>query len=185
MVPGIAKVYGSMNEPMVDERLGHFQNVQIPVNHTDGPAKWWLVDNNKVEYLVPQNDKEHNELLNKYYHTRMTNPMWKEMGREAEKAAPHYNDKDTQLRTNLGARSSFVTDIVYDPNTERAMVQLNGGNYYTYAATPQQLIQFMRAGSLGKEINKIKHGQGHSLQKTAARQQPHKSGLNIRSMFGV
>jgi hypothetical protein len=187
MTPGLmTKMFGSqMEEPMVDERFGHFQNIQIPVQKTPGPANWWLVQPGDAEYLTPQTQDEHNKLLNTYYSSRLSNPQWKEMGRAEEKNSPHYSDKDNRLRKNLGARSSFVTDIVYDPETERAMIQLGGGKYYTYAATPEQLKSFMRAGSLGKEINRIKRGQGTSLEKTSARQSPNKSGFNIRSLFGV
>ena len=61
------------------------------------------------------------------------------------------------------------------------MVKL-GDKYYTYSATPNQLKAFMSAGSLGKEINRIKNGRGSSLHKTTARQQPK---VNINSLFGV
>ena len=186
MTPGIANVFWhGFTEPVVSERMGTFQNVQIPVQKTSGPANWWVTSPDKAELVIPQTQKEHDDLLNKYYHTRETNPMWKEMGRAAEKDSPHYNDKDNKIRGDLGARSSFVTDIVYDPNTQRAMVQLGGGKYYTYDASPEQLKAFLKAGSLGKEINRIKHGQGSSLRRSSARQQPNRTGLNIRSMFGV
>jgi hypothetical protein len=91
------------------------------------------------------------------------------------------------LRKNLGARSSFVTDIVYDPETQRAMIQLGGGKYYTYSCTPEQLRAFMSAGSLGREINNIKWNRGTSMSKTTARQQPNvkSGGMSIRNLFGV
>ena len=184
MVPGIANIFGSgFAEPMVDERMGSFQNVRIPVSHFGNPQNFSM-SMSDADFVVPQTQKEHNELLNKYYHTRQTNPMWREMGRAAEQDSPHFNDKDTKLRKDIKARSSFVTDIVYDPNTQRAMVQLGGGDYYTYAATPDQLRKFLMAGSLGKEINRIKRGNGSSMSKTTARQQP-RGGTSITSMFGV
>lgn len=187
-MPGIANVFGSgFAEPMVNEQMGSFQNVRIPVSHFPGQAQLWSMSMNDADFLVPQTQKEHNDLLNKYYATRQTNPQWREMGRAAEQDSPHFSDKDNQLRKNLGARSSFVTDIVYDPETQRAMVQLGGGKYYTYSCTPQQLQAFMRAGSLGREINNIKWNRGTSMNKTTARQQPNvkSGGLSMRSLFGV
>lgn len=185
MTPGIAAMFGSgFAEPMVDERLGRFQNVRIPVSHFSDPQNFKM-NLSDVDYLVPQTQKEHNDLLNKFYHTRKENPMWKEMGREAEKDSPHFSDKDTTLRKDIKARSSFVSDIVYDPETKNLMVQLgNGGKYYTYSCTPDQLREFLSAGSLGKEINRIKWNKGTSLQKTSARQQP-RSGSSISKLFGV
>ena len=188
MGPGIAKIFGSgFAEPMVDERMSSFQNVRIPVSYFPGQAQLWSMSMSDSDYTVPQTQKEHNDLLNKYYSTRQTNPRWKEMGRAAEQDSPHFSDKDNSLRKNLGARSSLVTDIVYDPETRRAMVQLGGGKYYTYSATPEQLRAFLRAGSLGREINNIKYGKGTSMSKTSARQQPNvKSGaFSLRSLFGV
>lgn len=187
-MPRIANVFRSrVAEPMVNEQMGSFKNIRIPVSHFPGEAQLWSMSMNDVDFLVPQTQKEHNDLLNKYYATRQTNPRWRAMGRAAERSSPHFSDKDSQLRKNLGARSSFVTDIVYDPETQRAMVQLNGGKHYTYSCTPQQLQAFMRAGSLGREINNIKWNHGTSMNKTSAKQQPNviSGGLSIRSLFGV
>lgn len=186
MAISIAEIFGSgFAEPMVDERLGRFQNVRVPVSYYPGQAQLWSMNMSDSDYLVPQTQKEHNDLLNKYYAQRKTDPQWKEKGRAAEKDSPHYNDKDNSLRKNLGARSSFVTDIVYDPETQRAMIQLGGGKYYTYSCTPEQLRAFMSAGSLGREINRIKWGRGSSMNKTTARQQPRLGGVSIRNSFGV
>jgi hypothetical protein len=65
------------------------------------------------------------------------------------------------------------------------MIQLGGGKYYTYSCTPEQLRAFMSAGSLGREINRIKWGKGSSMNKTTARQQPRLGGVSIRNSFGV
>lgn len=190
MAPSIANIFGSgFAEPKVQERLGRFQHVRVPVSYFPGQAQYWAMNMSDADYLVPQTQKEHEDLLNKYYAQRKTDPQWKEKGRAAEKDSPHYSDKDNQLRKNLGARSSFVTDIVYDPETQRAMVQLGGGKYYTYSCSPDQLRAFMSAGSLGREINNIKWNRGTSMAKTTARQQPHVrasgNSLSLKSLFGV
>lgn len=193
MAISIAEIFGSapgpmgsmFEEPMIDERMGSFQNVRVPVDYYPGRPQGWSMNASDREYVSPQTQKEHNELLNTFYAQRRTDPQWKEKGRAAEKDSPHYSDKDNSLRKNLGARSSFVTDIVYDPETQRAMIQLGGGKYYTYSCTPEQLRAFMSAGSLGREINRIKWGNGSSMNKTTARQQPNVKGVSIRSSFGV
>lgn len=198
MTPGMmAKLFGSTPGPMgsmFDESMVYepmsesdFQNIRVPVSHFPGNPQYWSMNPNDTEYLVQQSEKEHNDLLNKYYADRKTDPLWKEKGQKAEQDSPHYSSKDNQFRKDLGARSSFVTDIVYDPTTKRAMVQLGGGKYYTYSCTPDQLKAFMRAGSLGQEINRIRWNHGSSMSKTTARQQPNvkSGGMSIRSLFGV
>lgn len=190
MAPSIANIFGSgFAEPKVQERMGRFQHVRVPVSYFPGQVQNWAMSMNDSDYLVPQTPQEHEDLLNKYYAQRKTDPQWKEKGRQAEQDSPHYSDKDNSLRKNLGARSSFVTDIVYDPETQRAMIQLGGGKYYTYSCTPEQLRAFMSAGSLGREINNIKWNRGTSMSKTTARQQPHVrasgNSLSLKSLFGV
>lgn len=195
MAVSIADIFGSapgpmgsmFDEPPVREVMGAFQNVRVPVSYYPGQVQNWSMNPNDREYVVAQTPKEHDDLLNKYYAQRKTDPQWKEKGRKAEQDSPHYSDKDNTLRKNLGARSSFVTDIVYDPETQRAMIQLGGGKYYTYSCTPDQLRAFMSAGSLGREINNIKWNHGTSMSKTTARQQPNvkSGGLSLKSLFGV
>ena len=47
-----------------------------------------------------------------------------------------------------------------------------GGQWYTYSATPDQFQKFLTSGSLGREMNRIKHDRSTSMNKTAARLQP-------------
>ena len=90
MTPGIAAMFGSVPgpmgsvvaEPMVDERLGTFKNIAIPVSYVPGPPQNYSIAASDVEYLFPQDNNEHNKLLNTFYSQRSTNPLWKEMGRE-------------------------------------------------------------------------------------------------------
>ena len=195
MAVSIANVFGSPPGPMgsvfdelpVKEQMGTFQNVHVPVSYFPGQIQLWSMNMNDADYLVPQTQKEHEELLNKFYPQRKTDPLWKEKGRKAEQESPHYSDKDNQLRKNLGVRSSFVTDIVYDPVNKMAMVQLGGGKYYTYACSPAQLKAFLSAGSLGREINNIKRNHGTSMSKTSFRQEPNvkSNGMSMRNLFGV
>lgn len=172
MVPGIAKIFGSMpgpvgavemglDEPMVDERLGSFQKISIPVRYGH-PKSWQLAPSHK-EYLIPQTDKEHLDLLNKYYAFRATDPMWKEHGRQAEQESPHFNDKDTTLRKNIDARSSWIEGVQYDPTNKRVYIDFGGGNVYEYGATPDQFRRFMSSGSLGAQISRIKNGTSQNL----------------------
>ena len=172
----IAQVFGNaaMDAPVHDP-LGHFGDVRIPVTHTSSPAYW---STGETEYVLPQTQQEHDDALNKYYAMRQQMPNWRELGQVEEYNLPHINSKDAQLRKNLGARSSFVTDIVYNPDDNVAMIQLGGGKYYTYYATPKDMQQFLSVGSLGQEINRIKRNRGTSLKKTTSRRQP-----NVRQSF--
>lgn len=155
MALSIASVFGSQEEPMVNEKLGAFQKIAIPVSM--GMPLAWHIRPDDVDYLIAQDDKEHNDLLNKYYAQRRTNPMWKELGRIAEREAAHFNDKDTSLRKNIGAKSSWIKGVEYDP--ERQLVFLDfGGKQYKYAATPAQFKEFMSRGSLGAQITPIRMG---------------------------
>ena len=159
----VAQTYSTLTQdvPMVDDRLGDFSTLFIPVSHTSGPGNWGISD---VEYVIPQTQEEHNDLLNTYYAQRKTNPQWKEMGEEEEKKAKHFNSKDGKPRTDLGAQSSVIDEIAYDPDDNSAWLQMNG-KWYQYSATPDQFQTFLKSGSLGKEMNRIKKGDSMSLTK--------------------
>lgn len=156
-----------LEEPPVHDELGSFKQIRIPVAHTGGRA---FFSTNEPEYLQPQTQSEHDDLLNSFYEQRLEMPNWKEMGYEIEQENPHYDSQDTALRKDLNAQSSLVQDIQYDPNTNTAMVKI-GKKYYNYSATPDQLKNFMTEGSLGKGINRIKRGYG-SMMRTASTQMP-------------
>lgn len=181
-----ANVAEALNEPMVDEQMGSFGDIRIPVSHLPGAAQYWGAVGNALDYVTPQTQEEHNKLLNTYYNQRTTNPKWKEMGRAAEKDSPHYNDKDNVIRKDIGARSSVVQDIGYNKDQNLAYLKI-GNNWYTYAATPEQFKAFLQAGSLGREMNNIKNGKSTSISKTSARKTPNfmHGGISIRSLFGV
>lgn len=163
-----------MNEPPVHDELGSFKQIRIPVQHTGSKA---FYSTNEPDYLQPQTQSEHDDLLNTFYEQRVNLPNWKEMGYEIEQENPHYDSKDTGLRKDLNAQSSVVQDIQYDPNTNTAMVKV-GKKYYNYSATPDQLKRFMTEGSLGQGINRIKRGYG-SMMKTTSTQMP-----SVQSIFG-
>jgi hypothetical protein len=177
----IAQVFGSMADEKIKDPLGHFGDVRIPVQRTGTPAYW---STNETEYVLPQTEQEHEDTLNRYYAMRQTMPNWRELGMLDEQQLPHINSKDSKLRKDLGARSSFVTDIVYNPSDNVAMIQLNGGKYYTYSCTPQQMQRFLSAGSLGQEINRIKRNRGTSMNKTATRRQPNVRSSLMSNIFG-
>lgn len=192
----ISKIYGNVlkgakqlskevDEPMVDEQMGMFGDIRIPVNHRPGSAQYWSAVGNSLDYVTPQTQEEHNSLLNKYYPYRKTMKNWKEMGRAAEKDSPHYSDTDKVIRKDIGARSSVIQDMAYDKTNKLAMLKI-GGQWYTYSATPEQFKSFLQSGSLGREMNNIKNNRSSSMNRTAIRKSPsfNGSGSRIASLFG-
>ena len=175
-----SKIIGSVldDEPMVDDQMGSFNDIGIPVQGTPTPARWGL-SQDLLEYLKPQTQEEHNALLNTYYAQRATDPQWKEKGLEAEKNSPHFNSKDVEPRTKLGARSSVIKGIAYNPNDNLAWLKM-GNKWYTYSATPEQFQRFMSFGSLGQEMNNIKNDKSHSMTKIDAKKTP-----NVSSVLGM
>ena len=182
----VSKVLNATDdEPMVDEQMGMFGDIRIPINHRPGSAQNWSANGNSLDYVTPQTQDEHNSLLNKYYPYRKTMKNWKEMGRAAEKESPHYSDTDKVIRKDIGARSSVIQDMAYDKTNKLAMLKMNG-QWYTYSATPEQFKSFLSSGSLGREMNRIKHDRSTSMNKTAIRKNPsfNSSGSRIASLFG-
>lgn len=174
----IEEVFGTpqerLMEPPVDDLMGRFKDMHIPVGKTPMAALW---STNETEYLQPQTQFEHNELLNTYYPQRAELPNWKELGYQEEQKSPHFDNKDDKLRKNLNVKSSVVEDIIYNPNENLVSVKM-GNKYYTYAGTPDQVKRFVQAGSIGEEINRINNNKGTSLQRTASRSVP------LNSIFG-
>ena len=182
----VSKVLNATDdEPMVDEQMGMFGDIRIPVIHRPGSAQNWSANGNSLDYVTPQTQDEHNSLLNKYYPYRKTMKNWKEMGRAAEKESPHYSDTDKVIRKDIGARSSVIQDMAYDKTNKLAMLKMDG-QWYTYSATPEQFKSFLSSGSLGREMNRIKHDRSTSMNKTAIRKNPsfNSSGSRIASLFG-
>lgn len=177
----VAQTYNTLtqNVPMVDDRLGDFSTIFIPVTHTSGPGNWGIED---VEYVIPQTQEEHNNLLNTFYAQRATNPQWKEMGEEVEKKSKHFNSKDVKPRADLGAKSSVVQEVAYDPDDNSAWLQMNG-KWYQYSATPGQFQSFLKSGSLGKEMNRIKKGDSMSLTRISGGKNPPGSSSSISSLL--
>ena len=175
-----------VDEPMVDEQMGMFGDIRIPINHRPGSAQNWSANGNSLDYVTPQTQDEHNSLLNKYYPYRKTMKNWKEMGRAAEKDSPHYSDTDKVIRKDIGARSNVIQDMAYDKTNKLAMLKMDG-QWYTYSATPEQFKSFLQSGSLGREMNRIKNDRSTSMNKTAIRKSPNLngSGSRIASLFGL
>ena len=185
----VGKVLGKLNEvdePMVDEQMGMFGDIRIPVIHRPGSAQNWRANGNALDYVTPQTQDEHNSLLNKYYPYRKTMKNWKEMGRAAEKDSPHYSDTDNVIRKDIGARSSVIKDMAYDKTNKLAMLKMNG-QWYTYSATPEQFKSFLQSGSLCREMDRINNDRSTSMNKTAIRKSPNLngSGSRIASLFGL
>lgn len=166
----ISNVLKLVDEPMVDDQMGAFNDIRIPVQHTNNPAYWGMPAAD-IPYVTAQTQDEHNRLLNTFYPQRKTLKNWKALGKAVEKKDPRYSDVDVTTRKPLGAKSSVIQDMAYDPNRELAMLMI-GGKWYTYAATPEQFQQYLTAGSLGREMNNIKNGHSSSMSKTAIRKTP-------------
>ena len=158
------------DEPMVDEQMGQFSDLRVPVSHTSGPALWSMSPADR-DYLTPQTQEEHNRLLNTFYEDRKTMPNWRELGQRVEQRDPRYSDKDSTTRKNLGAKSSVIQDMAFDKEHNLAMLKM-GGNWYTYSSTPEQFQKFLMSGSLSREMNNIENGRSTSMMKTAARKTP-------------
>lgn len=166
----LSAVY-SASEPMVNKELGRFSAIRIPVQKTNSSANWSVGSN--AEYIVPETQEEYNRLLNTYYPQRDSMPDWKERGEEEERKFPHFNPKDAYPKKPLNARSSVIQDIAFDPERELAWLKMGkSGKWYAYSASPEQFKRFMMSGSLGKEMNNIKHDRGMSMMKTQARTDP-------------
>ena len=150
-----------LNEPMVNDLMNFDNALYIPVSKSGRPANWSIRSGDQ-EYLVPQTQEEHDRLLNTYYPDRGHLKNWKELGQEEEKKAPHFSDKDSSPRKNLGASSSVIRDMAYDAQNGKAWLKM-GNNWYEYRATPEQFQRFLASGSLGREMNNIKNGKSMSL----------------------
>ena len=157
----ISNTFGSAAEPPVEDIMGPFQVLSLPVTKTPSSASWSTSDE---DYYTPQTQEEHDELLNTYYNTRAFNPAWKQLGEEEEQNSKHYSDKDSTFRNHETGMSNVIEGIEYDPNNNYCYLTI-GGKQYQYMATPDQLKAFLTAGSLGQEMNRIKHGQGYTMTK--------------------
>ena len=158
------------DEPMIDDKLGSFSAIEIPVQTTEQPA-YWGMSTSDIPYVTAQTQDEHNRLLNTFWPDRKSMKKWKEMGQKVEERDPRYTDKDATTRKELGAKSSVVQDMAFDKGKNLAWLKM-GGQWYTYSATPDQFQKFLTSGSLGREMNRIKHDRSTSMNKTAARIQP-------------
>ena len=170
-----SRVLGGMlnkreEEPMVDDKLGSFSAIEIPVQTTSQPA-YWGMSTSDIPYVTAQTQDEHNRLLNTFYPDRKNMKNWKELGQKVEERDPRYTDKDATTRKGLGAKSSVVQDMAFDKDKNLAWLKM-GGQWYTYSATPDQFQKFLTSGSLGREMNRIKNDKSTSMNKTATRIQP-------------
>ena len=158
------------DEPMVDDKLGSFSAIEIPVQATQQPA-YWGMSLSDIPYVTAQTQDEHNRLLNTFYPYRKNMKDWKERGIEVEQRDPHYTSRDATTRKRLGARSSVVQDLAFDKDKNLAWLKVDG-QWHTYSATPEQFHKFLTSGSLGREMNRINNDRSGSMNKTAARIQP-------------
>ena len=158
------------NEPMVDEKLGRFSAIRLPVQPTAAQA-YWGISPTDAPYVTAQTQDEHNRLLNTFYADRKKMKNWKELGRKVEQRDPRYTNKDATARKNLGAKSSVIRDMAFDKDKSLAWLKM-GGKWYTYASTPSQFQSFLSSGSLGREMNGIRRNMSTSMNKTASRSQP-------------
>lgn len=170
---------GLDDEQPVHEELGDFGALYIPVSKTNSAANWSIGD---VDYIIPQTQEEHDALLNTFYNQRNVVPDWKEKGREEEQKAKHYNSNDSEPRSDLGAKSSVIQEVAYDPEGNSAWLQMNG-KWYQYSATPDQFQTFLKSGSLGKEMNRIKKGDSMSLTRISGGKNPPGRSSKVSSLL--
>ena len=170
------------DEPMVDEKMGPFSALEIPVQATQQSANWGMPESD-IPYVTAQTQDEHNKLLNTFYPQRKTMKDWKERGKKEEKKAKQYTDKDANPRKDLKAKSSVVKDMAFDKDKNLAWLKM-GDKWYTYEATPEQFQRFLTAGSLGQEMNRIKNNKSTSMNKTDTRIQPKFVSAPSTGLFG-
>lgn len=151
-------------EPVrVHDPLQYSKKLKISVQQTPGPANY-MIPYMMKDFVYPQTQKEHDDLLNQYISTARFNPDWRQMGETAEHEYAKYSDTDDSPRQDIMAASSVIQNIEYDPARNIATLRI-GGKDYDYNATPDELYKFLAAGSLGREMNDIKHGKSHSLRR--------------------
>ena len=71
-----------------------------------------------------------------------------------------YGEDDNQLLHNnnggIGIESTAVKSARYNPNSERALIQFQGGDKeYSYRATPKEFNELLNAPSKGQHINRV------------------------------
>lgn len=140
-----------------------FGKLNIAVKQTSAPANY-MIPYMMKDFVYPQTQQEHDDLLNQYISTAKFNPSWRQMGKTAEREYAKYSDVDDKPRQDIMAASSVIQNIKYDPSKEIATLHI-GGKDYDYGATPDELYRFLAAGSLGREMNDIKHGNSHSMRR--------------------
>ena len=59
------------------------------------------------------------------------------------------------------------------------------GKWYQYSATPDQFQTFLKSGSLGKEMNRIKKGDSMSLTRISGGKNPPGRSSKISSLLSL
>ena len=120
MLPKVEQVFDQptrVHDPM------HFGKLNISVQHTPAAANYMIPFMLK-DYVYPQTQQEHDELLNQYISTARFNPAWRQMGEQAEREYAKYSDRDDRPRQDIHAASSVIQNIEYDPNRQIATLRM-------------------------------------------------------------
>lgn len=112
-----------------------------------------LLNRGHKDAAYRQSDLEHEQTLNQFVHPGMTEIellLAQERGADAEELLEKYWDNDRRPREDFSPSSSFITDIMYDPRTNVAHIQMNGGKYYRFPNfSPDQMGDMLTGNSLG------------------------------------
>lgn len=100
-----------------------YGKLNIAVQHTSAPANY-MIPYMLKDFVYPQTQQEHDDLLNQYISTARFNPAWRKMGEQAERDYAKYSDRDTEPRQNIMAASSVIQNIEYDPNRQIATLRM-------------------------------------------------------------
>lgn len=101
----------------------HYGKLNISVQHTDSPANY-MIPYMMKDFVYPQSQQEHDDLLNQYISTARFNPAWRQMGEQAEHEYAKYSDRDEHPRQDIMAASSVIQNIEYDPNRQIATLRM-------------------------------------------------------------
>jgi len=120
MLPSTEQVFADperVHDPL------QYGKLNISVQHTPSAANYMIPFMMK-DFVYPQTQQEHDDLLNRYISTARFNPNWRQMGEQAEREYAKYSDRDSEPRQDIYAASSVIQNIEYDPNRQIATLRM-------------------------------------------------------------
>lgn len=101
----------------------HYGKLNISVQETPSAANY-MIPYMMKDFVYPQTQQEHDDLLNQYISTAKFNPNWRQMGEQAEREYAKYSDRDDKPRQDIYAASSVIQNIEYDPSRQIATLRM-------------------------------------------------------------